>query len=162
MAFSQNNNRGRQNFSEINITPLTDVFLVLLVIMFLIAPLLDNQASLKINPPSSTSSSASGTPDKTKSILIEINKEGDIAINGTVEIKAGESGELVSEKIYNKIAELSTSMTDASSGEKPKVKLKADTDSTHGRVVFVYDAVSRAKLENKVGQLVLLTVKPNK
>lgn len=33
----------KQVFSEINITPLTDIFLVLLIIMMVIAPLLDQQ-----------------------------------------------------------------------------------------------------------------------
>ena len=33
----------RDSFNEINITPLTDIFLVLLIIMMVIAPLLDNQ-----------------------------------------------------------------------------------------------------------------------
>ena len=33
----------RDCFNEINITPLTDIFLVLLIIMMVIAPLLDNQ-----------------------------------------------------------------------------------------------------------------------
>ena len=33
----------RDSFNEINITPLTDIFLVLLIIMMLIAPLLDQQ-----------------------------------------------------------------------------------------------------------------------
>ena len=37
-------------FTEINVTPLTDVFLVLLVIMILIAPLV-YQAVLKVDPP---------------------------------------------------------------------------------------------------------------
>ncbi len=35
--------RQRDTFSEINITPLTDIFLVLLIIMMVIAPLLDQQ-----------------------------------------------------------------------------------------------------------------------
>lgn len=35
--------RDRNTFSEINITPLTDIFLVLLIIMMVIAPLLDQQ-----------------------------------------------------------------------------------------------------------------------
>ena len=39
-----------QEFTEINVTPLTDVFLVLLVIMILIAPLID-KSELKIKPP---------------------------------------------------------------------------------------------------------------
>lgn len=33
----------RETFNEINITPLTDIFLVLLIIMMVIAPLLDKQ-----------------------------------------------------------------------------------------------------------------------
>ena len=33
----------RDSFNEINITPLTDIFLVLLIIMMVIAPLLDQQ-----------------------------------------------------------------------------------------------------------------------
>ena len=35
--------RERDTFNEINITPLTDIFLVLLIIMMVIAPLLDQQ-----------------------------------------------------------------------------------------------------------------------
>ncbi|MBE7704936.1 MAG: biopolymer transporter ExbD [Cyanobacteria bacterium SIG29] len=35
--------RDRKTFNEINITPLTDIFLVLLIIMMVIAPLLDQQ-----------------------------------------------------------------------------------------------------------------------
>jgi len=39
----------RDSFNEINITPLTDIFLVLLIIMMVIAPLLDNQGlNLKV------------------------------------------------------------------------------------------------------------------
>jgi len=41
---------GGGTFTEINVTPLTDVFLVLLVIMILIAPLID-KSDLKIKPP---------------------------------------------------------------------------------------------------------------
>lgn len=33
----------RKTFNEINITPLTDIFLVLLIIMMVVAPLLDQQ-----------------------------------------------------------------------------------------------------------------------
>ena len=33
----------RDSFNEINITPLTDIFLVLLIIMMVIAPMLDQQ-----------------------------------------------------------------------------------------------------------------------
>ncbi len=41
----------RKTFNEINITPLTDIFLVLLIIMMVIAPLLDQQG-LNLSVPS--------------------------------------------------------------------------------------------------------------
>ncbi|MCR5261428.1 MAG: biopolymer transporter ExbD [Candidatus Gastranaerophilales bacterium] len=40
----------RQVFNDINITPLTDIFLVLLIIMMVIAPLLDQQGLSLIVP----------------------------------------------------------------------------------------------------------------
>src|SRR5580698_9035504 len=67
-----------QEFSEINVTPLTDVFLVLLVIMILIAPLID-KSELKIKPPDTRFAQK---PDESKGISIDIDKEGRIAING--------------------------------------------------------------------------------
>ncbi len=69
---------GSQEFSDINITPLTDVFLVLLVIMILIAPLID-KSELKIKPPETRNAKK---PDETKGLSIDIDKEGHIAIAG--------------------------------------------------------------------------------
>ena len=43
MNFSSSKESERKTFNEINITPLTDIFLVLLIIMMVIAPLLDQQ-----------------------------------------------------------------------------------------------------------------------
>ena len=43
MSFSSNSGDNKGLFTEINITPLTDIFLVLLIIMMVIAPLLDQQ-----------------------------------------------------------------------------------------------------------------------
>ena len=78
MAFSSGSG-GRQVFTEINITPLTDVFLVLLIIMILIAPLI-NQSSLKVEPPIAQHGKAE---QQNKTITVEVSKEGVIAINGT-------------------------------------------------------------------------------
>ncbi|HEY9731802.1 MAG TPA: biopolymer transporter ExbD [Oculatellaceae cyanobacterium] len=64
-------------FAEINVTPLTDVFLVLLVIMILIAPLID-KSDLKIKPPESKNAKKA---DESKGITIDIDKEGQMAIN---------------------------------------------------------------------------------
>ncbi len=40
----------RQTFNDINITPLTDIFLVLLIIMMVIAPILDQQGLSLVVP----------------------------------------------------------------------------------------------------------------
>ena len=40
----------RDSFNEINITPLTDIFLVLLIIMMVIAPMMDQQGLNLIVP----------------------------------------------------------------------------------------------------------------
>lgn len=166
MSFSTSSRGSRQNFSEINITPLTDVFLVLLVIMFLIAPLLDDQTSLKIDPPSARSSNSSNVSEHSKAISIELNKNGEIAVNGEVLIKAQEPNEKIYETLYKKISELAPIGNESNPNNskdpenKPKVKLKADNEALHGRVVAIYDAVALAKSKNQVGQLVLVTVKP--
>ncbi len=67
-------------FADINVTPLTDVFLVLLVIMILIAPLID-KSDLKIKPPATKNAKKD---DESKAIFIDIDKLGNIAINGRV------------------------------------------------------------------------------
>jgi biopolymer transport protein ExbD len=65
-------------FTDINVTPLTDVFLVLLVIMILIAPLID-KSELKIKPPDTRNAKRD---DTSKGLTIDVDKEGLIAING--------------------------------------------------------------------------------
>ena len=67
----------RQTFNEINITPLTDIFLVLLIIMMVIAPSfqsIDNNINMpEIN---------SGISVEEKNATISVTKEGDIFLNG--------------------------------------------------------------------------------
>ncbi len=77
-------------FEDINVTPLTDVFLVLLVIMMLIAPMLD-QSNLKIKPPNTRNAKKD---DESKGITIDIDKEGNIAFNGTTVSKGATSDDL--------------------------------------------------------------------
>ena len=69
-------------FTEINVTPLTDVFLVLLVIMILIAPLV-NQTVLKVDPPSTNSSQAKQA-DKGPTISVDVTAQNVIKVNGQV------------------------------------------------------------------------------
>lgn len=66
-------------FQDINVTPLTDVFLVLLVIMILIAPLV-NQSVLKVDPPAA-SSRATPPPENGPKIDVMVTKEGIVRVN---------------------------------------------------------------------------------
>ena len=68
-----------ETFTEINVTPLTDVFLVLLVIMILIAPLV-NQAVLKVSPPAISTEPPPN--DNKPKINADVTAAGTISING--------------------------------------------------------------------------------
>lgn len=162
MGFSSGG-KDRQNFNEINITPLTDVFLVLLVIMFLIAPLLDNQAALKVDPPAAESAK-SADASKIKSILIEVTKEGEIAVNGEIVAEKAVPVEEIQPKVFESLKKEASEITGGELPEgqelpkkdKPLVKLKADNEVDYGRVVAVLDAVNKAQL----GKLSLVTTIP--
>lgn len=70
---------GRQAvFNEINITPLTDIFLVLLIIMMVVAPMLDTKG-LKLSVPSAGPSP--DTTEKPKTIQLLIDAQGGYSIN---------------------------------------------------------------------------------
>lgn len=85
-------NTGVGEFADINVTPLTDVFLVLLVIMILIAPLID-KSELKIKPPETKHAKKD---DASKGISIDIDKDGRVAINGRA-VKSSEVSFIQSE-----------------------------------------------------------------
>lgn len=69
-----------EQFTDINVTPLTDVFLVLLVIMILVAPLV-NTSVLKVDPPSASSSASPPPPDKEDKLDFEVTKDGVVTLN---------------------------------------------------------------------------------
>jgi biopolymer transport protein ExbD len=69
----------KQVFNEINITPLTDIFLVLLIIMMVVAPMLDTKG-LKVAVPSTGPSPE--TKEEPKTIQLSIDASGQYAIAG--------------------------------------------------------------------------------
>ena len=75
MAFSNSSEQGMM--SEINVTPLVDVMLVLLVVFIITAPLLAPQ-SIKINLPKTT---AIASDNKPLPVRLMIDAKGNIAIN---------------------------------------------------------------------------------
>jgi len=74
MAFSNRNGRTETALAEINVTPLVDVMLVLLVIFMITAPIL--QAGIDVNLPKTRDA----RPEETvaRSVIITIDKEGSV------------------------------------------------------------------------------------
>jgi biopolymer transport protein ExbD/biopolymer transport protein TolR len=130
-----------QVFTEINVTPLTDVFLVLLVIMILIAPLID-KSDLKIKPPETHNAKKD---DESKAIFIDIDKEGQIAINGKfVEQKgSGTEEQALSDELEKRIKDLQKR---AGRDDLP-VTVNADGDAKQRDVVAVMTAAAAAGIK---------------
>ncbi len=127
-----------QVFTEINVTPLTDVFLVLLVIMILIAPLID-KSDLKIKPPETHNAKKD---DESKAIFIDIDKEGQIAINGKFVEKKGEDAALADE-LTKRIKDLQTRQ----GRDDVPVTVNADGDAKQKDVVAVMSAAAAAGIK---------------
>jgi len=120
-----------EQFESINVTPLTDVFLVLLVIMILIAPLID-KSELKIKPPET---SYAKKDEATKGINIDIDKEGQLAINGHY-VKITDDAQV--NDTIKKLVDASANKNDL------HVTLNADGDSKQKFVVQVMQACAAA------------------
>lgn len=112
----------RDTFNEINITPLTDIFLVLLIIMMVIAPLLDQQG-LNLTVPEMVNQEQIKKND-TKILTVMVSADDKYYLNG-VEIKADDL-----EK------SLKTSAKDYPDG----MMIESDGDASHGAVVKLMDS----------------------
>ena len=77
MAMNVSKSKKRAVFSEINITPLTDIFLVLLIIMMVVAPMFQSNVE-GITVPEINS----GITVEEKAATVAITKEGAIFLNG--------------------------------------------------------------------------------
>ena len=134
MGFGSSSSGGRQTFSEINITPLTDVFLVLLIIMILIAPLI-NQSSLKIEPPVAQHGKAE---QQNKTITVEVSKDGIIAVNG---VKVSDQKTQI-DRIQGLVSDALKSEFEKAGSKEIPVAVRADQESRQKYVVAVLDAAA--------------------
>ena len=74
----------RKTFNEINITPLTDIFLVLLIIMMVVAPMLDQQG-LSLAVPSATE--AQEVAKESKILTLDVNDDGQYFLDENIIVK---------------------------------------------------------------------------
>ncbi len=128
MAFSSNN-KGKL-FTEINITPLTDIFLVLLIIMMVVAPTfqsMDNAITIpEIN---------SGVAIEQKNATISITKDGQMYLNGTP---------ITEEQLTDELVALKETI------EKPEVVVKADESVKSAEIMKVMNAAQDAEYKKLI------------
>jgi len=121
---------GSQPMSEINMTPLIDVMLVLLVIFIITAPLM--VSAVKVDLPKTEGASAMEAP---KFVAVTISKEGQVFVNDQPL-----QGEALALALKNA----------AQKNPNTEVQLRADTAVPYGRVVEVMGLAQKAGL-NRVG-----------
>ena len=116
-------NRGE--FNEINITPLTDIFLVLLIIMMVIAPMLDQQG-LNLTVPENVAEQLHNKD--VKILTVRISPEDRFYVD---------EQEVSSNELQSAIATKTKDFPDG-------VLIQSDDNATHGAIVRVMDCARNA------------------
>ena len=130
MNFNTQDDGRKKTFNEINITPLTDIFLVLLIIMMVIAPSfqsMDNNIKMpEIN---------SGLSIENEKATVSITKDGAFYVNET-KVAADD----IENNLYNMINSL----------EKKEVVVRADKETKSSEIMKVMKAAQNAGFEKLV------------
>jgi biopolymer transport protein ExbD len=143
MAFGRlERNPGAKPMSEINMTPLIDVMLVLLVIFIIAAPLM--ASSLKLDLPKAE---AGGPSEAAATLALAIDEQGQLYL-GEQKLDAAQAQALITQR----------SREAAQQDPTTEVQLRADARVPYGRVAEVMGWVQAAGL-NRIG---LVTEAPAK
>lgn len=110
----------RKTFNEINITPLTDIFLVLLIIMMVVAPMLDQQG-IGLTVPENVEQSKIDKESKILSVMVTKNNK--YYINNE-EVSVDKLGTVLSQEMKN---------------YPDGLLIESDGEATHGAVVTLMD-----------------------
>jgi biopolymer transport protein TolR len=114
--------------SDINVTPLVDVMLVLLIIVMLIAPLL--QQGVQMTKP--TARNAAPKPDTQDQVVVYVDVKGKLYVN-TIEVNS---------------QDIVTRLNSIFEDSKTKVVyLKGDQDAPYSAIMEMMDALRKAKIE---------------
>ena len=115
--------------SDINITPLVDVVLVLLIIFMVVTPMLQRGKSVELPKAKHAAAAGENQPDP---LFVSVTRDGNVYIE---QDKKPAGQQEVTEAMKNAVA------------EHRRVMLKADVDTEYGRVRPVLDWASKAKLK---------------
>lgn len=129
MAFSnptRRRRRGRAPMAEINVTPLVDVMLVLLIIFMVTAPLLKAGVPLEL-----PDSAAKAIGEEQDDVVISVTRDGTVALGEDV---------LAPGELPDRLAAIPRD----AQGKPPLVTLRADKAIDYGRVMAVMGEINRA------------------
>ncbi|MES2825160.1 MAG: biopolymer transporter ExbD [Pseudomonadota bacterium] len=128
MAFSSGGSDGDEVFGEINITPLVDVMLVLLVTFIITAPMLTN--TINVNLPDTQPTTQQKAPEKP--VVISVNAEGIIFLDKEEFAISLVEAELLKRKASN---------------PEIRLNLNADEKVNYGVIAKVMAAIERAGID---------------
>jgi biopolymer transport protein TolR len=131
---------GKKVNSNINVTPMVDVMLVLLIIFMVITPMLNNKVNVDL--PKVSAAVIMDNANKEDAITVAVTRDGKVFLGGD-QVGLSDLG--------NKVADLLAKKTDPSADKS--VYLRADARSNYGKVMDTIDAIRLAG----VSQLNLLT-----
>jgi biopolymer transport protein TolR len=115
--------------SDINVTPLVDVMLVLLIIMMIIAPMLQKGVDVRLP----TASNTEDKPETQDQTVVAVTADGRMHLNA----------------IPYSDQDMPLRIQDTLESKKEKiVYLKADQDASYGRVMAAFDVLRKAQVEN--------------
>ena len=132
MAFTNQQGRTQTSLSEINVTPLVDVMLVLLVIFMVTAPIL--QTGIDVNLPKTRESRAE--QPKPKAVVVSIDKDGSVYLSTQSEAKPVNVADLPA-LLQEKLGQ---------SGDR-KVYVRGDGDTPYRIIAYVLDVAKQAGAE---------------
>ena len=115
----------RDSFNEINITPLTDIFLVLLIIMMVIAPLLDQQG-LNLAVPE------------------VVNQEQIVKDTKIMNFSVTSDNKYIFNDVEVAVADLEKTVADNLKTYPDGLLIQVDDDAEHGSVVKLMDSARNA------------------
>jgi biopolymer transport protein TolR len=131
---------GKKVNSNINVTPMVDVMLVLLIIFMVITPMLNNKVNVDL--PTVSASTTMENANKEDAITVAVTRDNKTFLGGD-QVNLGDLGTKVSDLEAKK-----TNPTDDKS-----VYLRADQRANYGKVMDTIDAIRTAG----VSELNLLT-----
>lgn len=123
MAFSEDDNKGEE-ISEVNVIPLVDIMLVLLIIFMVSAPMMNDSVEVTLPKAQAKSAASQDQP-----VELAITKDQRIFI-GKTEVKFDSLAEKLAGIFSNR--------------EKKEIFIRADESSSHGFVIKVMASIQRA------------------